>query len=93
MLKSIGSSLRRKQASHRKDQEDFSVVSDAVKLFFEENLGMGMKESGTWFQWSRDSLEIHAGNKVIANELTIRFSELAPFLQKRHITPSKIVIR
>ncbi len=95
MFKSLNNSFERKKASLGKSLDKSQRIKKEVEIFLKNEFGEKLKGFSFLISYNPkdDSLIITAGNKTLANELTIRLVGLINLLKTKDIRLGKILVR
>jgi len=95
MLKNIGNLFDNKKLAINRSQDQTDQIKEKLHLFLTNKFGESLKGLSLVINYnSRDkTLIINSDSKVIANELTLKLSELIGFLKENKINLSHILIK
>jgi len=95
MLRNVNTFFEKKKKSLTGQQDKALKIKDGLKIFLRNNFGENLNGFSFVVSYNikEDSLVIKTDQKTIANELTLKLTELSDFLKARGIRLKRILIR
>jgi len=92
-FRSLGSAIKRRERTHVQTHDSLAKVARTLSKFSQQEMGISAETLGLDYSLRGDILTIRAPSKSIANELSMRLSEIARYIHEDELSISRIVIQ
>jgi len=95
MFRNLGNLFEKKKRLMGSYENSGIKITGVVELFLQDQFGHSIQNKlfNTSYNQKEGSLLVEAGNKILANELSLRLADLHSKLQEEKIKLNKILIR